>query len=118
MRHIILGFRAGKQRRIIPQGAEHIAAVIQLEGRAVGQRIGLEPPQENAEVRDIVTPLTAANAAHFDRVRRMVKRGMEMFQRLRLPQSWAYTNGRGARGSCAVWLPGAGKIPPRGRANP
>ena len=111
-----LGARLVEQRRIAA-GRMHGPPAAQVArtrevGRLVARRaradrVAAQPPEEEADVRDVVAPAARRGVAHFGGVRERIERGVAPVRRSRRRARSAWPAARGARGSCAASSPAA-----------
>jgi 3'-phosphoadenosine 5'-phosphosulfate sulfotransferase (PAPS reductase)/FAD synthetase len=70
---------------VAAERVEHIAPIVHPLSRRVGQWHCTQPPEENGDIRNVIAPAAAADAAHIDRPRHVVERAVELFKRPRVP---------------------------------
>ena len=74
MRHGGFGLRHVEQRDIATERIEHVSLGVHLTRRDVPKDIALEPPQEQADVRNVVSASRVVDVAHVGQVRGLLER--------------------------------------------
>ncbi len=86
---VALGAGAVEERRVDPErveGEAPVGGVGDRAGRAAPDRVGLEPPEEEADVGDGVAAAAVGDVAEFGGVRRALERPVDQFEAVGVAQ--------------------------------
>ena len=84
MCYILRDLSMTEQLQSSSQRVEQVAVVVDFDGWGIGQRIGVQTPHEDADIRDIIAPASLGNAAHIGSMNEGVKRCIQVLKRFPL----------------------------------